>query len=108
MSFEPMQHEFTFDTNDISYRCIAKRSDRHWGHALEVGIFDHSGRLVNCIVFCCHPEQADFNLCQDKSTEQLLDLAAEALRSGIYEEDLALVRPAGLRLYVRFSDLSSP
>jgi hypothetical protein len=48
-----MQSEFKFDAG--RYRCVAVRSDRPWGHGLNVDIRSDEGQLLNVIHFSCHP-----------------------------------------------------
>ena len=95
-----MQDEFSFDAG--GYRCVAVRSDRPWGHGLDVKLLDGTGNLLNAVSFACHPEFPDFEILQTMSSEQLVELAASQLNTGELEKDLLQVRSVGLELLLRF------
>lgn len=95
-----MQDEFGFDAG--GYRCMAVRSDRPWGHGLDVNLFDSEGSLVNAVSFAGHPEFPAFEILQAMNTEQLVELAARQLNTAELESTLLNIRKVELRLYLRF------
>ncbi|MBR1145714.1 hypothetical protein [Bradyrhizobium sp. AUGA SZCCT0431] len=95
-----MQDEFKFDAG--GYRCVAVRSDRPWGHGLDVKLFDGEGDLLNAISFVCHPEFPAFGILQTMNTEQLVELAANRLNTGELDSALLDVREAKLQLCLTF------
>jgi hypothetical protein len=95
-----MQSEFKFDAG--GYRCVAVRSDRHWGHGLDVNILGRDGHLLNVVTFACNPELPSFKTFQALSTQELVELAANQLNSGELESSLSEAREAKLQLFVSF------
>jgi hypothetical protein len=66
-----MQSEFKFDAG--GHRCVAVRTDRHWGHGLDVNILGRDGHLLNVVTFACNPELPSFKTFQALSTEELVN-----------------------------------
>jgi hypothetical protein len=96
-----MENQFCFVAGP--YHCVATRSDRPWGHALDMSVFDAvSGDFLNTLAFACHPEFAGYEELQAMSTEQLVELAKAQLESGALDAPLADHRTRQLPLIVRF------
>jgi hypothetical protein len=92
-----LEHEFSYPTKEISYRCIAVRDDQAWGHGLRVILFDQNNK-VDVIKFVRHPNYADFETFQQMSTAELIRFAQTTLQSGEQEDSLLEARKAGLQL----------
>jgi hypothetical protein len=101
-----MQQEFQYSFGGTRRICTAARADRPWGAALETTIRDEGGSLLNQVIFACHPEQADYDHLQAKSTSELIDIVVERLSSGTYEEMLREAHQSGTKLILNFSDPS--
>ncbi len=85
------------------YRCDGIRSDRPWGHALEISVHDAaSGDLLNTVVFACHPELPGYAALQAMSTDQLIALARAQLECGSLDDSLSRTRGSSLTLLIRF------
>ncbi|MBI1760503.1 MAG: hypothetical protein HYR56_03615 [Acidobacteria bacterium] len=99
-----VQHQFSIVVSE--QRCIATawRNDRVWGHAIDIEIADKAGRLLNRVVFACHPEFGEFDLFQAKTTTQLIGIAREMLESGRYEEELLKASANHLELLIRLNN----
>jgi hypothetical protein len=98
-----MQSEFSYTVGGTSRRCRFARSDRHWGHAIDVQILGEDGEPLNRVVFACHPEYPAYDELQEKSTTELAGLAAAQLGTGRHEGALAQARQSGLVLLMRLN-----
>ena len=62
-----------------SLAVLAKRSDRPWGHAIEVEVQKDGGTVCGTIFYACHPEFRDFDEFQGLSTDALIALVQQRL-----------------------------
>jgi hypothetical protein len=95
-----MEREFTFES--AGYRCVAIRSDRSWGHGLDVKIVGDDDQVLNTIYFSCHPEFPSHDILQAMSTEQLVELAAKSISRAEFQTALLGARTVNLKLYMAF------
>jgi hypothetical protein len=99
MELSAERHEFSFvSVAGVARRCVGVRSDAPWGHGLSITIFDEAGVALNKVKFHCHPEFPDFEACQARSTEQLVELVITRLASGVLDAALSSAGDNGMQL----------
>jgi hypothetical protein len=84
-----------------TYRALARRNDRPWGHAIDVELYRLDDTSLGDISFVCHPEFDEFAFCQGRTTEELVAVVAERLESAVAEHAQAWA--AGLHVYALFN-----
>lgn len=67
------------------YHATWKRSDRTWGHAIDVKVFETGGSRRGRIAYACHPDGEGFERCQSLSTDQLIERVAEHLQTIMWD-----------------------
>src|SRR5262245_57980750 len=87
----------------VRHRVRAHRSDRPWGHAVDVELFSSDGTRLNMLSFACHPEFDRYDEFQAKSTDELVACAIQQLQSRISLQQLRSVRAPGLCLCFRMN-----
>jgi hypothetical protein len=69
-----------------SLAVLAKRSDRPWGHAIEVEVHEADATICGTILYACHPEFRNFDEFQALSTDALIALVRQRLTSEVVAE----------------------
>ncbi len=65
---------------------LAKRSDRPWGHAIEIEVREADATICGTISYVCHPEFRDFEEFQALSTDALIAIVRQRLTSKMVAE----------------------
>lgn len=97
-----MSHEHVIQVEGCSLTVQATRSDRPWGHAIEVAFVDADAAVRGKMVFGCHPEFRGFDQCQALSTEALIEIVRQRLTSSIVAESCSAAS-LGITLLRRFN-----
>ncbi|MGM9485435.1 hypothetical protein ACS5PN_29880 [Roseateles sp. NT4] len=97
----PLPTELSIQVDGYPLTATLKRSDRPWGHAIDVHLIDADGCVRGSIVFGCHPEFREFAKFQAMSTEALMDIVRQRLPAAVAGGGAALDR--GITLLFRFN-----
>jgi hypothetical protein len=81
-----MSVEYSIQVPDCSLTVRARRSDRPWGHAINVTMYDENSAVCGTIVYACHPEFRDFDDFQMLSTDALIDVVRQRLTCSLVSE----------------------
>ena len=61
-----------------------------FGNGIKISIKDKKNNLINTITYSCHPDFIGFNECQNKSVQQLSDIALARIDKDIKTKDFNL------------------
>lgn len=89
----------------VPHKIRAVRTDKFFGHAIDVQVLTADGVLLDKMFFACHPEYDEYDRFQSMSTEELLEEIIKRLQSGRYDSMLEDSRKSGPGLMLR---LNSP
>jgi hypothetical protein len=68
-----------------------------------VQVFAESGDLLGDVSFTCHPEFDEFEFYQRKKTDELLEIVADRLQSGMAQHQFTEIWKCGLAPTLRFN-----
>ena len=96
-----MNDEDSIRIEGFPLTAMARRSDRYWGHALDVRLVGTDGAVRGQMVFACHPEFPGFDECQAMGTEELVDLVRLRVEAALAESFSAF--ELGLTVHFRIN-----
>jgi hypothetical protein len=86
-----------------NYCAIARRNDLRWGHGVDVNVFGQGGELLGSISFVCCPGFAEYELYQQMTTEELIAVVANRLKTVMQDHSLDIAWQNGLHSIERFN-----
>jgi len=69
-----------------------------FGKGIKISISDKSLKSINTITYSCHSDFESYNDCQNKSLQQLSDIALERIHDDMKTKDFILATEHGIGL----------
>lgn len=80
-----MKKKFIYVNNGKEFDAVAEEDGYGAGKAVRIKIYGADGEVRNNIVFACQSEFPEYDYYQGKSVSELIDIAIEAVCSGVFD-----------------------
>lgn len=99
-----MKKNFIYKYKDKEFKAVAEEGVFLYGKAVKIKIFNKDDEIRNRLLIANHIEFKEYDFYQNKSIEELIEIAIERLNKGVFDSTFEQAQNYNFEFLFRFND----